>query len=239
MTETFLLKSYKYIRREWQNGHWRYWYDPVSSKERWYKGGFKEVHGSGYWHKIHNAFDTLMKEQRGQVENVFSIKLSFMYIDGTTGNWTAAKDSNGSPINQKVGVDLVWGDKRSQIGLEHIIDKHYQQYDHYHALDDIVAAMDDSVREMNDGAEATIETVFTRGNRLSVPRYIVTTPNGNRMVIGTRGMVLSNGKIAVKHFILTSFTVDKDWRGQANDYNERNKRLKQQRRRKNPSSVVK
>lgn len=182
-----------------------------------------------------------MKEQKGQVENVFSIKLPFMYIDDTTGNWTVAKDSNGSPINQKVGVDLVWGDKRSQIGLEHIIDKHYQQYDHYHILDDIVAALDDSVKEMNDGTEATVETVFTDdgGNKSGIPKYIVTTPNGNRMVIGTRRMVLNSGKAAVKHFILTSFTVDKDWRGQANDYNERNKRLKQQRRRKNPSSVVK
>ncbi len=235
------MKSYKYIRREWVNGRWRYWYDPVSPKERWYKGGFKDVHGSGYWHRIRDAFDTLMRKQRGQVENVFSVSLPFMYVDDATGNWTVAKDTSGKPISQKVGVDLVWGDKRSQLGLEHIIDKHYQQYDHYHGLDDIVNAMDDSIQEMNAGAGVNVETVLVddRGNKLDVPKYIVTTPNGNRMVIGTKKMDFGNGKTAVKHFILTSFVVDKKWRSKANDAAEVRDRIEKQRRRKDPSPVVK
>lgn len=241
LTDLYLMKSYKYIRREWVNGRWRYWYDPVSPKERWYKGGFKDVHGSGYWHRIRDAFDTLMRKQRGQVENVFSVSLPFMYVDDATGNWTVAKDTSGKPISQKVGVDLVWGDKRSQLGLEHIIDKHYQQYDHYHGLDDIVNAMDDSIQEMNAGAGVNVETVLVddRGNKLDVPKYIVTTPNGNRMVIGTKKMDFGNGKTAVKHFILTSFVVDKKWRSKANDAAEVRDRIEKQRRRKDPSPVVK
>lgn len=229
------MKSYKYIRREWRNGRWRYWYDTVSPKEQWHKGGFGRIH-QGYWHNIHGAFDKLMKEQKGQVEDVFSIKLPFVYIDENTGNWTVAKDKGGKVINQKVGVDLVWGDRYNDAGLDHIIDKHFQKYDHYHNINDIVDAMDDSVNEINSGSESTnieLDLIDNSGNRLSRPNFVITTPNGNRMVIGTKVMKTDDDKIAVKHFILTSFIVDEDWRSRRNSSTGKANRVRQQRQRRN------
>lgn len=230
LTEIYLMKSYKYIRREWRNGRWRYWYDTVSPKKRWYKGGFKDIH-EGYWHNIRGAFDKLMKEQKGQVEDVFSIKLPFVYIDENTGNWTIAKDKNGKVINQKVGVDLVWGNRKGDVGLDHIIDKHFQKYDHYHSIDDIVDAMDDSVKEMNSLSNVNVETCFVDedGVNLDHPHFVVTTPNGNRMVIAVKKYDDGNGHIAVKHFILTSFVVDEDWMSRRNGASEKNRRIIQQR----------
>lgn len=234
LTEIYLMKSYKYIRREWRNGRWRYWYDTVSPKERWYKGGFKGIH-QGYWHNIRGAFDKLMKEQKGQVEDVFSIKLPFVYIDENTGNWVIAKDKSGKVVNQKVGVDLVWGNRKGDVGLDHIIDKHFQKYDHYHSIDDIVDAMDDSVKEMDSSSNVNVETCFVDedGVNLDHPHFVVTTPNGNRMVIAVKKYDDGDGHIAVKHFILTSFVVDEDWMSRRNGASEKDRRIIQQRQRMN------
>lgn len=234
LTEIYLTKSYKYIRREWRNGRWRYWYDIVSPKEQWRKGGFGKIH-QGYWHNIHGAFDKLMEEQKGQVEDVFSIRLPFVYIDENTGNWTVAKDKSGRVINQKVGVDLVWGERNGNVGLDYILDKHFQKYDHYHSIDDIVDAMDDSVKEMNSSSNVNVETCFVdeNGVNLDHPNFVVTTPNGNRMVIAVKKYDDGNGHIAVKHFILTSFVVDENWMDRRNLSRERNIRVQQQRQRRN------
>lgn len=32
LEERYILKSFGYIRREWRNGRWRYWYDDIRGK---------------------------------------------------------------------------------------------------------------------------------------------------------------------------------------------------------------
>lgn len=75
--------------------------------------------------------------------------------------------------------------------------------------------------------------VDENGANLRNPNFVVTTPNGNRMVIGVKKFYDGNGRVAVKHFILTPFVVDEDWMSRRNDASERSRRVTQQRQRMN------
>ena len=62
-----LEKSFKYIRREWRNGRWRYWYEePKHTDKEALKGGFGEK-WKGYKGKPREAFEKLLKEQKKEI----------------------------------------------------------------------------------------------------------------------------------------------------------------------------
>ena len=67
-----LLKSHKYIRREWRNGRWRYWYEEIVGRVS--NGRFGKVL-TEYVGKPAEAFKRLFKDKRGQAYDVVTVNL--------------------------------------------------------------------------------------------------------------------------------------------------------------------
>ena len=148
LSEVNILKSFQYIRREWRNGRWRYWYEKPNQKTRdRFKGGFKEQ-WKGYKGKPREAFNKLLIERKGQVEDAFEAKLPFIDED-ENGKIRYVRNSSGNLKLMKTGVDLVWGNKYLNSGLEHIIDKHLIRYSHYNTVQEVIDDIVNSFEELN------------------------------------------------------------------------------------------
>lgn len=137
-----------------------------------------------------------------------------------------AKTSSGKFQLMKVGVDLVWGNKRANSGLEHIIDKHLIRYGHYNTVQEIVGDIIDSFKELNEPHSKVKITPVDFDENDGTPKFELLTKKGTRLVIGSRVSEINDG-FMLKYFILISYEGDKDWAAFKNSKEEAEQRSKQ------------
>lgn len=218
-----ILKGFKYIRKEYINGHWRYWYeDPVGTTR---KGKFGEIF-TGFKNDPYGAFKKLLEERRGQVVDVFTVKLPVVIRNSKTGKFEVVKDERiGKPLLIDTNVDLVFGNDKDKVGLDHIIRKHHIRQNDYINLNVLENSIIDTFRtiDLNDPKSQT-EIIVDNDKKLI--KFTSVDKRGNKVAIGTEIRKDDNGKEMIRHFILTSYDANKKTFEKMNTYQERDKRLK-------------
>ena len=216
LSEYYLLKSFKYIRREWRNGRWRYWYEePKNNTPK--TGGFGTIY-TGYEGKPHEAIRKLLREKSGQCANVFSCPLPVLVKNEDTGKWEKAKDEDGNDIMADTDVDLVYGN--SFVGLRHIIEKHYIYNNDYSSLSNLEDAVVGSFEDINnERPDAELDN-----EKENLPKFEILDSNNNKLVIQVQIKKDDNGEIQFRHFILTSFDKSRNSSRKKNSAKERKAR---------------
>lgn len=215
-------KPHSYIRRARRSYGWRYWYDEPKRhlKE---KGGFGEQ-WQGLRDNPRKTFNKLLVEKNGQVEDVFTAKLPFFYRRKGQGRFFVAKKNN-KKILVKTKIDLVWGNKRANTGIDHIIDKHLIRYSHYNNIDEIFRDLRDSFAELNKPHSKIDFEV--KGMKSGQPQITFRTKKGIRLILGSKVKTLGDGSDLIKFFILTSFEEDEDWEAFKNTPEERERKRRE------------
>lgn len=218
-----ILKGFKYIRKEYINGHWKYYYeDPVGVIR---KGKFGEIF-TGFKNNPHGAFKKLLKERRGQAVDVFTVKLPVVIRDHKTKRLKVINDERtGKPLLTDTSVDLVFGDDRKNVGLDHIIRKHYIRQNDYINMQVLEESIIDTFKTL-DVNDPNSQTQITVDNDKKLIKFSAVDGKGNRITIGTEIRQDDSGKEMIRHFILTSYDANKKLREKLNSYKERDKRLK-------------
>lgn len=239
LSEFYLLKSFRkisvkppapysgerphsYIKRERRSYGWRYWYvEPKRHMKT--DGGFGEQ-WQGLRDKPRAAFNKLLVKKKGQVEDVFTARLPFFYRRKGQERFFAAK-KNGKKILVKTGIDLVWGNKHKDIGIDHIIDKHLIKFNHYNNIDEIFRDLQDSFAELNKPHSTMGFEV--KGMRSGQPQITFITKKGIKLVLGSKVKKLDDGTDLIKFFILTSYEEDEDWKAFENTPEERKRKRRE------------
>ena len=191
-----LLKSHKYIRREWRNGRWRYWYEEIVGRVS--KGQFGKVL-TEYVGKPAEAFKRLFKDKRGQAYDVVTVNLPAIDFDDN-GEMYEVIQTDGKPLNIPTPIDLVWGDNKK--GLFHILLRHFVQQNDFHSIKDAEADISVALKRFETNSEEFSVKFDKERNNFSV-----VDNNGIKMVIGIEQNKDDQGKDTVRHFILTSFDI--------------------------------
>lgn len=239
LSEFYLLKSFRkisvkppapysgerphsYIKRERRSYGWRYWYvEPKRHMKT--DGGFGEQ-WQGLRDKPRAAFNKLLVEKKGQVEDVFTARLPFIYRRDGDAGFTIAKNGN-KRVLVKTGIDLVWGDKEKDTGVDHIIDKHLVKFSHYNNIDEIFRDLQDSFAELNKPHSKIKFEVEELEN--GAPKVTFTTKKGIKIVLGAKLKPLDGDYDMVKFFILTSYEEDEDWAAFENTPEERKRKRRE------------
>lgn len=191
-----LLKSHKYIRREWRNGRWRYWYEEIVGRVS--NGRFGKVL-TEYVGKPAEAFKRLFKDKRGQAYDVVTVNLPAIDFD-ENGEMYEVIQTDGKPLNIPTPIDLVWGDNKK--GLFHILLRHFVQQNDFHSIKDAEADISVALKRFETNSEEFSVKFDKERNNFSV-----VDNNGIKMVIGIEQNKDDQGKDTVRHFILTSFDI--------------------------------
>lgn len=220
LEDIYIEKSFKYIRKVPDGkGGWKYIYEEPMSKNK-KQGGFGEIF-DGYKGKPKKAFDKLLRERRGQCQNVCEIYLP-VYIDEGDGFKIIKDNKTNKPILAKTSIDFVWGDKNRNVGLEHIIDDHYVIHDDFDSIEELQNTVIDELLRID---------YFDKNNKEAAPNRVrgnvgfrIITPSGQKFVFAVQKDKDSKGNILVRHFILTSY--DKSTPEVENSKEERERRQK-------------
>lgn len=202
LTERYLMKSYKYIRREWRNGRWRYWYDEPNGAVTYDRPIFRQF--------INNpsaAFQKLFERKRGQALDVATIKLPPIDVD-ENGQFFEVKQSDGTQMLIDTPIDLIWGS--STRGLFHLLLRHFVQQDDFSSVKSVEDYVVQSLHRLSTHPED-----FQIKFELDKQSYKIVDAQGNSFIVGTEVSMASNGMKVVRHFVMTSF----DYRSVGNKKN--------------------
>lgn len=192
-----LEKSFKYIRREWRNGRWRYWYEEPRVK----------VASEGKYGKItrrftgdpRQAFKQLFHDKTGQAFDVVTVNLPAIDI-GQDGKFYEVKQSDGDSMLVDTPVDLIWGNKGK--GLKHILLRHYVQQNDFN-----------SIKEVEDTLTYNLIKLQNLPNSFNIKFipdkqcYELKDWRGQLFVVGVELDNDIDGNKVVRHFILTDYDV--------------------------------
>lgn len=213
LEDKLLLKSYKYIRRAWINGRWRYWYEEPKGRPTSTRFGnvLNEYEG-----KPREAFARIYHDKGGIAENIAVLSLPTVYIDENS-KIVEARDENSKRIYQPTPIDFAWGNKN--VGLKHLLIDHYVKEDNFKSVKDAEQTVVRVLQKFqNDPTSFSVE--FSDENDV----FVLTSKEKERMVIAIEKSVDTKGNQIVRWFILTSFyrVKSKPIRGKLNKdrYNE-------------------
>lgn len=221
--EVDILKGFKYIRKEYINGRWKYWYEEPVGITR--KGKFGEIF-AGFKGNPYGAFKKLFEERHGQAVDVFKIKLPVVIRDEETGKFKVVNDERtGKPLLVDTNVDLVFGDDRDKVGLDHIIRKHHIRINDYPSVQVLEDSIIDTFKTL-DVNDPDSQTEITVDSDKKLIKFSAVDKKGNKIAIGTEIRKDDDGNEMIRHFILTSYDVNKKLKEKLNSFNEKEKRLK-------------
>lgn len=194
LTERYLMKSYKYIRREWRNGRWKYWYDDV--KDKFVRGRYGQIF-RGFVGDPRQAFKALFRRKTGQAYDVVKINLPAIDID-ENGRPYQVYQVGGEPLMVETSIDMVWGD--ADKGLKHILLRHFVQQNDFSSIknaEDVLTY--NLIRFQKD--PSSFEVKFNERNGT----YELLNQKGESFVISVEVSKDLYGNQIVRHFILTSY----------------------------------
>ena len=194
LSEYYFLKSFKYIRREWRNGRWRYWYEDI--KGSIHNGKFGRILKE-YIGDPSGAFKRLFKDKRGQAYDVVTLKLPALYID-ENGKFKEATQPDGEKIYVNTSIDMVWGS--SGVGLFHILLRHFVQQRDFSSIKEAEEVISSNLKNFEKD-ESSYIVQFEEEKQ----SFIITTEDKKLFVIAVEQDMDSTGEQAVRHFILTSY----------------------------------
>lgn len=122
-------------------------------------------------------------------------------------------------------VDLMFGDDRKNIGLDHIIRKHYIRMNDYISIQALEDSIIDTFKTV-DINDSDSQAQITIDNDKKMIKFSAVDKKGNKIAIGTEIRQDDKGKEMIRHFILTSYDANKKLKDKLNSFSERNKRLK-------------
>lgn len=198
LSDVWLEKSFKYLRKI-PNGKdgWRYIYEEphenVLNKDlgpeiRGFKGRPRE------------ALNYLLKHQKGQIVDVIKVQLPVVTRQAD-GSWGVEYDEKGKPIMAESYIDLIWGTETK--GLNHILTKHYINYNDYNSPEKCCISLAHSLENINN---KSIEIKL--GNIGNTFKFKSVDDNGNAMILGIEIITLGRGhrkKDYIRHFVITSY----------------------------------
>lgn len=189
------------------------------------KGKFGEIF-TDFKNNPYGAFQKLIKERRGQAVDVFNVKLPVIVRDEKTGGFKVVKDERtGYPLLVDTNVDLVFGDDRDKVGLDHIIRKHHIRMNDYMNIQVLEDSIINTFKTLDVNAPES-QTEIMIENKKKLIKFSAVDKNGNKIAIGTEIRKDDSGKEMIRHFILTSYDVNKGLKEKLNSFEEKNKRLK-------------
>lgn len=193
-------KSFKYIRKIPDGkGGWKYIYEePEGTNKK--QGGFGEIWGD-YSGRPKEAFKKLFKERSGQCHNVFEMKFPVVQYDDKRKRIFVAKNENtGNNIYSNTSIDIVWGDKDKEVGLEHIVDDHYVKHNDFNSIKELQETIINEFKTI----ELSLKGIkpHIKDGRI---KFSLTTKSGNRFIFAVQYKTQKDGKMLFRHFILTSY----------------------------------
>lgn len=192
LTDIFLEKSFKYIRKFWKNGRWNYVYEEPNGRVSYNRPVYRQFVG-----KASDAIKHLFAQKRGQALNVAEIMLPAIDID-ENGKPFEVIQTDGSQHFVPTSIDLIWGSKTK--GLFHFLLRHFVQQDDFktiQAAEDFVVG---SLKRMKTSpGDFTVTFNRDKGS------YRIIDKSGNSFIVGTEFSEDSNGKGLVRHFVMTSY----------------------------------
>lgn len=197
LTERYLLKSFKYIRREWKNGKWKYWYEEPEGTVS--KGRFGKILRD-YVGNPSGAFKRLFKDKRGQAFDVVTLNLPALDI-GEDGKFREAYQPTGEIIYSEVPIDLVWGKKTE--GLFHILLRHFVQQNDFKTISEAEKVISSNLKNFENDS-SSFEVKFNEGKQ----SFEILSKDKKMFIIAPELGVDSLGQQVVRHFILTSYDND-------------------------------
>lgn len=193
LTDIFLEKSFKYIRKFRKNGRWNYVYEEPHYQPQ---SNFGEIF-DGYKGDSVGAIRKLLKEKSGQCSDVVTAMMPVLYR-GKNGKIQVQKEG-GKPVLIPTSIDYVYGDENK--GMKHIIDKHFIYHDDYHTIDQLSNAVEYSLKNVSDA-----EIQISKHSRF---KFRTVDNKGNRVVVGVEIVKTKRGDM-IRHFVLTSYDTVND-----------------------------
>lgn len=202
--------NHKYIRRWLENGKWQYEYPKknvgVSAKYEDVEEGRKERGGFGtiwgdYSGRPIEAFNKLFKERSGQCSNVFTVKLPVLTYDSKRNRFIRVKQyGTDDYLYADTSIDLVWGSKDRNIGVEHIVDDHYVQHNDFNSIEELQERI---THEMENFHFSKENLYFQFSGKF--PGLSITTDNNSKFVFIAQFKRQKDGSVLFRHYILTSY----------------------------------
>lgn len=194
LSEYYLLKSFKYIRREWRNGRWRYWYENT-------RGKFVE----GRWGKIlkeyvgdpRQAFKRLFKDKGGQAYDVVTLKLPALDID-KDGKIYDVTQTDGKPLVIDTPIDLIWGN--NSYGIRHILKRHYVEQNDFESIEEV-----ENTIAMNLIAFSKRPDLFNAEFDSDTNSFEILNRKKEKFIIRVEKDVDVYGVEAIRCYVLTSY----------------------------------
>lgn len=192
-------KSHKYIRREWRNGRWRYWYEDVRGKivEGKYGKILKNFVGDP-----RQAFKALFRAKTGQAYNV--VKLQLPAIDvGQDGKPYQVYQVGGEPLMVETSIDMVWGNVKK--GLKHILLRHFVEQDDFESIGEV-----ENVLTYNLVKFQKNPTSFKVKFNEKTGTYEIRNLKGEVFIVDVEVSKDIYGNPTVRHFILSSYDISRE-----------------------------
>lgn len=198
LEERYILKSFGYIRREWRNGRWRYWYDDIRGKivEGKYGKVLKNFVGDP-----RQAFKALFRMKTGQAYDVVTLKLPAIDVD-EKGHVYEVKQVGGHTMPIDTPIDLVWGNNKK--GLKHILIRHFVQQNDFKSIQEAEDKITYNLLKLQRRSDL-FDVKFNAGNSV----YEIVNKEGDKFVVEVEVSKDIYGNQAVRHFILTSYDSSK------------------------------
>lgn len=204
LTDIFLEKSFKYIRKFWKNGRWNYVYEEPSLK-RVKEGNFGKFL-TDFVGKPRAAFRHLFREKAGQALDVATIDLPVIEYDEQTRSYVERKGSMTS-----TGIDLVWGTNGR--GLKHILRNHYAQKDDFSSIRDCEVKISNLLKGLERGVIkiSHVEVVSPPDDKdesdseiKRVKKIVADISTGEKLIIDVEVQMVGFQRV-YRHFILTDY----------------------------------
>lgn len=194
LTEIYLMKSYKYIRREWCNGRWRYWYDDV--KDKFVRGRYGQIFRN-FVGDPRQAFKALFRGKTGQAYDVVKIKLPAIDVD-ENGMPYQVYQTGGEPLLVETPIDMIWGNVDK--GLKHILLRHFVQQNDFSSIQNVEDVLTYNLIRFQR-YPSSFEVKFNERSGA----YELLNQRGESFVISVEVSKDLYGNQIVRHFILTSY----------------------------------
>ena len=194
LSEFYLLKSFKYIRREWRNGRWRYWYEDARGKlveGRWGKI-LKEYVGDP-----RQAFKRLFRDKGGQAHDVVTLKLPALDID-KDGKIYDVTQTNGKQLIIDTPIDLIWGN--SQHGIRHILKRHYVEQNDFNSIEEVENTISMNLIAFSKRPDLFSAKFDDRNNC-----FVLKKQNGEKFLIQVEKGTDAYGVETIRCYVLTSY----------------------------------
>lgn len=201
LTERYLLKSFKYIRREWKNGKWKYWYEEPDMGHI-HEGNFGRFL-TGFKGEPNKAFRHLFFSKTGQALDVAEFELPVVEYDKKLDKYVI------SDKKAVTGIDLVWGTNGR--GIKHILHNHFLRKNDFNSIEDCERRISAVLKGLEKGriklknitSERPDGTTSVDGIK-RVLKLVAETSIGDKLVFDVE-MQIVDGKELFRYFILTDY----------------------------------